>query len=83
MRRIVFIFLFLLLPGALSAQQNAAPRVQPRPKIGVALEGGGAMGLAHIGVFWATALPMKTLRSAEKRISERIQIRLFLVCAAD
>ncbi len=50
MRRIVFIFLFLLLPGALSAQQNAAPRVQPRPKIGVALEGGGAMGLAHIGV---------------------------------
>ncbi len=50
MRRIVFIFLFLLLPGALSAQQNAPPRVQPRPKIGVALEGGGAMGLAHIGV---------------------------------
>src|SRR5712691_115276 len=50
MRRIVFIFLFLLLPGALSAQQNAAPRAQPRPKIGVALEGGGAMGLAHIGV---------------------------------
>ena len=50
MRRIVLIFLFLLLPEALSAQQNAAPRVQPRPKIGVALEGGGAMGLAHIGV---------------------------------
>src|SRR6266478_6544861 len=50
MRRIVLIFLFLLLPEALSAQQNAAPRVQPRPRIGVALEGGGAMGLAHIGV---------------------------------
>src|SRR6266478_7482998 len=50
MRRIVLIFLFLLLPEALSAQHNAAPRVQPRPKIGVALEGGGAMGLAHIGV---------------------------------
>jgi len=48
MRRIVFIFLSLLLPGSLSAQQSSAPR--PRPKIGLALEGGGAMGLAHIGV---------------------------------
>src|SRR5258707_77958 len=48
MRRIVFILLLLLLPLSLRAQQNPAPR--PRPKIGVALEGGGAMGLAHIGV---------------------------------
>ncbi len=48
MRRIVFIFLLLLLPGPLRAQQNSAPRL--RPKIGVALEGGGAKGLAHIGV---------------------------------
>jgi len=48
MRRIVFTFLLLLLPGALCAQQDSAPRA--RPKIGVALEGGGAMGLAHIGV---------------------------------
>src|SRR5258707_11404198 len=48
MRRMVFILLLLLWPGALRAQQNAAPRV--RPKIGVALEGGRAMGLAHIGV---------------------------------
>src|SRR5207245_5493300 len=48
MRLIVFIFLFLLPPWPLRAQQN--PRTQPRPKIGVALEGGGAMGLAHIGV---------------------------------
>ncbi|PYU50687.1 MAG: esterase [Acidobacteria bacterium] len=48
MRRIVFILFFLLWPGASRAQQNEAPRV--RPKIGVALEGGGAMGLAHIGV---------------------------------
>ncbi len=48
MRRIVFILLLLLWPAASRAQQNAAPRV--RPKIGVALEGGGAMGLAHIGV---------------------------------
>src|SRR6266849_6712183 len=30
------------------AETKTAPR--PRPKIGVALEGGGAMGLAHIGV---------------------------------
>jgi len=48
MRRIVFVILLLLVPGFLLAQQNPAPR--PRPKIGLALEGGGAMGLAHIGV---------------------------------
>src|SRR5216683_1625731 len=48
MRRIVFISLLLLLPLPLRGQQNPAP--QPRPKIGVALEGGGALGLAHIGV---------------------------------
>src|SRR5260370_35677440 len=48
MRRIVFVLLLLLWPAASCAQQNAAPRA--RPKIGVALEGGGAMGLAHIGV---------------------------------
>jgi NTE family protein len=49
MRRIVLISLLLLLPGPLFAQQNPEP-AKPRPKIGVALEGGGAMGLAHIGV---------------------------------
>jgi len=48
MRRIVFILLLLLLPESLLAQQDTAPRL--RPKIGVALEGGGALGLAHIGV---------------------------------
>ncbi len=48
MRRIVFILVLLLLPESLLAQQTTAPRV--RPKIGVALEGGGALGLAHIGV---------------------------------
>src|SRR6267378_1111955 len=48
MRRIVFILLLLLLPLSLRAQQN--PALRSRPKIGVALEGGGAMGLAHIGV---------------------------------
>jgi NTE family protein len=49
MRRIVFSLLILLLPLPSLAQQNPAP-MRPRPKIGVALEGGGAMGLAHIGV---------------------------------
>ncbi|HYL86020.1 MAG TPA: patatin-like phospholipase family protein [Candidatus Angelobacter sp.] len=48
MRRIVCLLLFFLLPPSLRAQQGAASR--PRPKVGVALEGGGAMGLAHIGV---------------------------------
>ncbi|HXY23061.1 MAG TPA: patatin-like phospholipase family protein [Candidatus Acidoferrum sp.] len=50
MRRVVFVFSFLLLllPLRLRAQQELPPRT--RPKIGVALEGGGAMGLAHIGV---------------------------------
>jgi NTE family protein len=48
MRRIVLVFLLLLMPGPLRSQQSSAPR--RRPKIGVALEGGGAMGLAHIGV---------------------------------
>jgi NTE family protein len=47
MRRIVFALLLVLLPSRLRAQQSAT---RPRPKIGVALEGGGAMGLAHIGV---------------------------------
>src|SRR6267378_3043255 len=36
-------------PGSpVVAETKTAPR--PRPKIGVALEGGGALGLAHIGV---------------------------------
>jgi hypothetical protein len=38
-------------PGTQSAERGA--QIQPgtsRPKIGVALEGGGALGLAHIGV---------------------------------
>ena len=48
MRRMVFVLSLLLLPLHLCAQEAAAPR--SRPKIGVALEGGGAMGLAHIGV---------------------------------
>src|SRR5437762_1479886 len=66
MRRAPGILLFLLLPSLLHAQQEAPPVPPPaatlgnpaaetktpqhRPMIGVALEVGGAMGLAHIGV---------------------------------
>jgi NTE family protein len=32
------------------AQNDSGKTTKPRPKIGVALEGGGALGLAHIGV---------------------------------
>src|SRR5882757_454169 len=49
MRRIAFAVLVFLIPLPMLAQQNPPP-TKPRPKIGVALEGGGAMGLAHIGV---------------------------------
>jgi len=57
--RVVFLaFAFFLLPLFAAAQENSAnppatPSPQekrPRAKIGVALEGGGALGLAHIGV---------------------------------
>src|SRR2546421_4023742 len=67
MRLVPSIFILLLLPPFLRAQQEATPAApaastpqkpagetktppQHRSKIGVALEGGGAMGLAHIGV---------------------------------
>jgi NTE family protein len=43
----VILLLALLAPGILEAQ-NAEPA--PRAKIGLVLEGGGALGLAHIGV---------------------------------
>jgi NTE family protein len=46
---ILFIFAyFLLAPGFSSAQQKS-----PRPKIGLTLSGGGAKGLAHIGILQA------------------------------
>ena len=55
----VFLLLALavLLPAAARAQEAGVPspkdaesKPSARPKIGVALEGGGALGLAHIGV---------------------------------
>jgi len=40
----------VVLPLAIVAQSQAAPQLHKRPTIGIALEGGGALGLAHIGV---------------------------------
>src|SRR5579859_5368212 len=62
MRRILFVLavalVWCVLPDGAYAQENAAGAPPPaqntapkaRPKIGVALEGCGALGLAHIGV---------------------------------
>jgi len=36
--------------GAIPSPSDAAPKTRPRAKIGIALEGGGALGLAHVGV---------------------------------
>src|SRR3984957_3008827 len=57
--RVIFLaFVIFLLPFFAAAQENSAkgPAIpspqanRPRAKIGIALEGGGALGLAHIGV---------------------------------
>jgi NTE family protein len=56
MRRVFSFLLLLVFPTLAVAQEPAAPQTEPRTqqkqrlKIGVALEGGGALGLAHIGV---------------------------------
>jgi len=56
MRRVFSVLALLALPIFTAAQEASAPREAPRTppkqrlKIGVALEGGGALGLAHIGV---------------------------------
>jgi NTE family protein len=56
MRRAFSLLMLFLLPIFAAAQEQDAaqrapqPGVRPRLKIGVALEGGGALGLAHIGV---------------------------------
>lgn len=54
--RLVLLLLFSLTPALLAAQNDPAisrpaePEAVHRPRIGVALSGGGALGLAHIGV---------------------------------
>jgi NTE family protein len=56
MRRAFSFLVLFVLPIIAAAQQPASPEGEPRVtpkqrlKIGVALEGGGALGLAHIGV---------------------------------
>src|SRR6202521_59920 len=54
MRHTLIFFLLLLLPFAVLAQEKSAAGTEQAPKrrarIGVALGGGGAPGLAHIGV---------------------------------
>ena len=56
MPRFLSLLLMLFLPIGAAAQQTPAQQTdaqqtpRPRPKIGVALEGGGALGLAHVGV---------------------------------
>ena len=45
-----FILLFLSLPYLLIGQTTTDEKVYKRPKIGLVLSGGGAKGLAHIGV---------------------------------
>ena len=37
-------------PDKTAPAAQAQPALRPRPRIGVALEGGGALGLAHVGV---------------------------------
>jgi NTE family protein len=37
-------------PSPARTMEEAKPKVEPRPTIGIALEGGGALGQAHIGV---------------------------------
>ncbi|AXG73973.1 patatin [Flavobacterium arcticum] len=51
MKKILPLLLCLLLIGTVTAQEeNSANTNTKRPKIGVVLSGGGAKGLAHIGV---------------------------------
>ena len=51
---LLFLFLSLLpaqdQPASGANPSERKPPSKPRPTIGVALEGGGALGLAHIGV---------------------------------
>jgi NTE family protein len=47
--RIVFVSLFAVV-WFVSGFSQSAPTTPPRPKVGLVLEGGGALGLAHIGV---------------------------------
>jgi NTE family protein len=47
--RIIFFMLFAFVWSCL-IEVNAQPWTEKRPKVGLVLSGGGAKGLAHIGV---------------------------------
>ncbi len=47
---VCFILIITVFLGSTTLTVNAMGQSQPRPKIGLALGGGGALGLAHIGV---------------------------------
>lgn len=55
-RSLAVVVSLLVIPLFATAQEIPAPQKEThamphvRPKIGVALEGGGALGLAHVGV---------------------------------
>jgi NTE family protein len=48
--RIATLTAFTLLAAAPARAQSSGPQVQTRPKIGLALGGGSARGIAHVGV---------------------------------
>ncbi|HLK31095.1 MAG TPA: patatin-like phospholipase family protein [Puia sp.] len=50
MKQFLFYLLLIILPAVCCAQDSASHK---RPKIGVTLSGGGAKGLAHIGILKA------------------------------
>jgi NTE family protein len=50
MKRIIVLIAISVLGLSLHAQHPVRPHTTPRPKVGVALGGGGAKGAAHIGV---------------------------------
>ena len=53
MRRFCLLFLVPLLALTLAAPPVLAEPEQQRPKVGLALSGGGARGIAHVGVLRA------------------------------
>ena len=50
MKKIIMILVAVLMCGAVSAQKEKERKEPPRKKVAVVLSGGGAKGMAHIGV---------------------------------
>ncbi len=50
MKKILLIIAAVLMAGAVNAQEDNVRSKKPRAKVGVVLSGGGAKGMAHIGV---------------------------------